>query len=189
MNNLSTANSTDITSQIGALELGGDPDSHSDGVLEAAGASMDPGPRPTAPRICGIPTLGCHIDDRALEFAAADMALGGPTSAPYGCFPTRAPLCIGDGALEAAGASFSPHPSMQCGGITAPPICRYIDDSALEAAGAYLNPPPQPTQARTGCGLPPTLVCHIDDGALEAVADKAFLGVTQNFCYPTKLGC
>jgi hypothetical protein len=36
MNNLSTAASTDISSQIGALEVGDDLTSHDDGVLEMA---------------------------------------------------------------------------------------------------------------------------------------------------------
>jgi hypothetical protein len=44
MNNLSTAASTGISSQIGALELGDHPESYADGALEAAGASMALGP-------------------------------------------------------------------------------------------------------------------------------------------------
>ena len=39
MDNLSTG-STDITSQIGALELGDRLASHNDGVLEAAGTTL-----------------------------------------------------------------------------------------------------------------------------------------------------
>jgi hypothetical protein len=42
MDNLSTANSTDISSLIGALELGGHLDSQDDGALEAAGIMGDP---------------------------------------------------------------------------------------------------------------------------------------------------
>ena len=40
MDNLSTANSTDISNMIGALELGDRLASHNDGVLEAAGATL-----------------------------------------------------------------------------------------------------------------------------------------------------
>jgi hypothetical protein len=44
MDNLSTANSTDISNMIGALELDDHLESHSDGVLEAAEATMAFGP-------------------------------------------------------------------------------------------------------------------------------------------------
>jgi hypothetical protein len=44
MNNLPTPSSTDISSQIGALELGDNFASFDDGMLEAAGASMALGP-------------------------------------------------------------------------------------------------------------------------------------------------
>ena len=67
MNNLSTVNSTDITSQIGALELGGYLEIHSDGVLETAGMNafgptVDTG---TCPPYCR------RIGDGALEAAGA----------------------------------------------------------------------------------------------------------------------
>jgi hypothetical protein len=42
--NLSAPSSTDISSQIGALELGDHLESYADGALEAAGASMALGP-------------------------------------------------------------------------------------------------------------------------------------------------
>ena len=55
MNNLSTANSTDISSQIGALELADHLESHGDGVLEtAAGTSFGPPPYTTACRSADI---------------------------------------------------------------------------------------------------------------------------------------
>ena len=44
MNNLSAPSSTDISSLIGALELGDHLESYADGVLEAAGACMALGP-------------------------------------------------------------------------------------------------------------------------------------------------
>ena len=42
--NLSAPSSTDISSQIGALELGDHLESYADGALESAGASMALGP-------------------------------------------------------------------------------------------------------------------------------------------------
>jgi hypothetical protein len=54
MNNLSTANSTDMSSQIGALELTNHLASHGDDVLEMA-ACADFGPPPM--------TVACHTAD------------------------------------------------------------------------------------------------------------------------------
>ena len=82
MDNLSTV-STDITSQIGALELGGYLEIHSDGVLETAGMNafgptVDTG---TCPPYCR------RIGDGALEAAGADVAIGPapPTHVAAGC--------------------------------------------------------------------------------------------------------
>ena len=46
MNNLSTVNATDITSQIGALELGDHLECYGDSALEAAGANVAPATYP-----------------------------------------------------------------------------------------------------------------------------------------------
>jgi len=72
MNNLSTANSTGITSQIGALELDDHLESYGDGALEAAGEFGGP---PTAQtKLQGGCTYMCTlhcIGDGALEAAGA----------------------------------------------------------------------------------------------------------------------
>jgi len=47
MNNLSAPSSTDISSQIGALELGDHMENHGDGALEAAGVTANGGPTTT----------------------------------------------------------------------------------------------------------------------------------------------
>ena len=70
MNNLSTASSTDISSQIGALELSASLESHSDGVRETAAAS--PG-TPTQYQFCTMHCVGDDLasdDDGVLEKAA-----------------------------------------------------------------------------------------------------------------------
>ena len=63
-----------------------------------------------------------------------------------------------------------------------------FDDGALEASSMHPAPTMPPGTCQVG---PPTLrgLTCVSDGALESAADKALLGVTQNFCYPTKLGC
>ena len=99
MNNLSAPNSTDIRSQIGALELSDLMDNHGDGVLEEAGMSMGDTQRPTMPR-----PFGNCISDGALEAAGANMALG-PTEVNCGRNPTIVFRCASDGALEAAGVN------------------------------------------------------------------------------------
>jgi hypothetical protein len=77
MNNLSTPSSTDITSQIGALELGDYLESCGDDVLEAAVfASNQPNTNPRQYLTC--------VADGALEAAGASMALG-PTLGDFGC--------------------------------------------------------------------------------------------------------
>jgi hypothetical protein len=76
MDNLSTV-STDISSQIGALELGDHLASHNDGALEAAGEFGGPSPVRTTPQ--GLCTHMCTfrcIGDGALEAAAANVDLG-----------------------------------------------------------------------------------------------------------------
>jgi hypothetical protein len=145
MDNLSTA-STDITSQIGALELGDNLESHDDGVLESAGAYLNPPPQPTQVRTgCGLPPtiVACRIDDSGLEAAGANVALGGtPTAFPM-CGPpvTAYPLCprIGDDALlRAAETTMSGQPpTAHSGGCT---ILRgsCATDGVLESAGANL---------------------------------------------------
>ena len=161
-----------------------------DDALEAAGAYLNPPPMPTQVRTgCGgLPTLGCRIDDGALE-AASGVAVLSPTSAIAGC--ALSAMCrIGDDALESFGASMAPQvtqnivclprfiddgaleaaaemhpgPSIGCGG-TMPPVCRFVDDDALEAIGASMGP--SPTTPPTCLGVP-TLGCRIDDDALEA---------------------
>ena len=93
MDNLSIASSTDITSQIGALELGGYMEGCGDDALESAGAYLNPPPGPTQVRTgCGIPPtiVACRIDDGALEAA---LASGPPaTIVNGGCIPPTA-LC------------------------------------------------------------------------------------------------
>jgi hypothetical protein len=75
MDNLSTAN-TDITSQIGALELGDHLGGYGDGVLEAAWEFAGP---PTAhTKLQGGCTQMCTfrcIGDATLEAAGAEPAL------------------------------------------------------------------------------------------------------------------
>jgi hypothetical protein len=79
MDNLSTASSTDISSLIGALELGDHPTSHSDGAVEAAGANAMANP----PTHVFVGT-GCRgIDDGTLEAAAASAMEGPPTGQPW----------------------------------------------------------------------------------------------------------
>jgi hypothetical protein len=65
MDNLSTT-SIDISNQIGALELSGQLESYADSVLEASVQGPQPPPPVTA--FC---SLGCRIDDSALESAGA----------------------------------------------------------------------------------------------------------------------
>jgi hypothetical protein len=69
MNNLSTATSTDISSLIGALELGNHLAGHDDGALESAGMNA------FGPTIEGgtCPPYCRRIDDGALEAAGATM--------------------------------------------------------------------------------------------------------------------
>jgi hypothetical protein len=70
MNNLSAPSSTDISSQIGALELNASLESHGDGVLETAAAS--PG-TPTQYQFCTMHCVGDNLarrDDGVLEKAA-----------------------------------------------------------------------------------------------------------------------
>jgi hypothetical protein len=70
MNNLSAPSSTDISSQIGALELSDHLESHGDGVLETAAAS--PG-TPTQYQFCTMHCVGddpTSRDDGVLEKAA-----------------------------------------------------------------------------------------------------------------------
>jgi hypothetical protein len=75
MDNLSTV-STDISSQIGALELGDHLASHNDGALEAAGEFGGPSPVRTTPQGACWPRTQFCISDSALEAAAANVDLG-----------------------------------------------------------------------------------------------------------------
>ena len=116
MEHLST--STDISNQIGALELSGQPESYADGALESAGRYLNPLPQPTQMHSC-ILTFVCRIDDGALEAAGANMALMcGPPVTQY-------PFCprIGDDALEAAGANEAQPTGLIC--KTQPAMCGY----------------------------------------------------------------
>ena len=72
MDNLSTA-STDISSQVGALELGDNLESHGDDMLEIAGAGLQD---PTQP----MGVQRCVSDDGAL-LSAADTAVSNPPTA------------------------------------------------------------------------------------------------------------
>jgi hypothetical protein len=116
MDNLSTA-SNDISNQIGALELGGYLESHSDGVLETAGmnafgptvdtgtcppycrrigdgaleaAGVSTGPHPPVTAYCAFTRIAC-ISDATLEAAGANLVLGPPTSNSTGCYPNPYP--------------------------------------------------------------------------------------------------
>ena len=80
MNNLFAPSSTDISSQIGALELSDHMDNQSDGALEEAGMSMGDTQRPTMPR-----PFGNCISDGALEAAGAAI---GPSPTIYAGCPT-----------------------------------------------------------------------------------------------------
>jgi hypothetical protein len=108
MDNLSTI--TDISSQIGALELGDYLTYCDDGVLEtAAHASVGP-----TMGNCTVVRMYC-VSDNALEAAGANMALGGtPTAFPICGSPvTQYPLCprIGDDALLRAGETVMAAPA------------------------------------------------------------------------------
>jgi len=163
MDNLSTV-STDISSQIGALELGGYVEGCGDDALESAGAYLNPPPGPTQVRTgCGIPPtiVACRIDDGALEAAGANLALGGtPTAFPM-CGPpvTAYPICprIGDDALlRAAETTMSVQPATaHSGGCT---ILRgsCATDGVLEAALAS-GPP---ATIVSGSCIPPTALCR-----------------------------
>jgi hypothetical protein len=131
MEHLST--STDISNQIGALELSGQPESYADGALESAGRYLNPLPQPTQMHSC-ILTFVCRIDDGALEAAGANMEpLPQPTQFRTGCGGPTFVCRIDDGALEAAGANMA----LMCGPpVTQYPFCPRIGDDALEAAGA-----------------------------------------------------
>jgi len=75
---------TNITSQIGAFELGDNLESHNDGALESAGEFAGPSPVRTLPQGgCYPPTSFC-ISDSALETAGVTMALA-PTMRVEGC--------------------------------------------------------------------------------------------------------
>jgi hypothetical protein len=80
MDNLSTTTITDMTSQIGALELGEHLESHGDDVLEAAGVTA----LGTAPTQLQLSTRCCPISDGALEAAGANMGWGPPTHVSLG---------------------------------------------------------------------------------------------------------
>jgi hypothetical protein len=139
MDNLSTV-SIDISSQIGALELGGYVEGCGDDALESAGAYLNPPPQPTQVRTgCGLPlTLACRISDDALEAAGANVALGGP--------PTAFPIC-----------------GMP---VTAYPPCPRIgDDMLLRAAETTMSGPP-PTAHSGGCTI--LRGSCATDGMLEA---------------------
>jgi hypothetical protein len=95
--------STNIGSQIGALELGGYPESHIDGVLETAAYAN------VGPTITNCTMTNC-ASDGALEAAGANMALG-PTQVNCGLNPTIVIRCISDGALESAGTTLNGPPT------------------------------------------------------------------------------
>ena len=107
--------------------------------------------------------------DAVLE-AASHLA---PTSPQQGC-PTPF-LCIDDSALEAAGVSVGPYPTVPASACPPPTFilsgCGQIGalerggdlesrgDAALEAAGARAAQP-LPTQYVSGCGAPTSILCH-----------------------------
>jgi hypothetical protein len=144
MDNFSTV-STDISSQIGALELGGAWERHNDDALEAAGASMA-----LAPTMQGagcFSTFRC-IGDGALEAAGASMHPVQATQVRAGCgVPVTWLRCATDDrALEATGANVAIGPSV--GACRPPPtLLRCVSDSALERAAdtAMSDQPPLPT--------------------------------------------
>jgi hypothetical protein len=74
--------STDISSRIGALELGDTLESYRDGALEAFSANL--GPVPTMVAYGCWPTNFRCASDGSLEAAGANTALG-PTLGDYGC--------------------------------------------------------------------------------------------------------
>jgi hypothetical protein len=109
MDNLSTT-SIDISNQIGALELGDNLESHGDGVLEAAGASIG-----HTEILQACPTRLC-VGDGVLEAAASASSM--PSNDVTCGKPPTIYRCIGDGALESAGANvnLAPHTQMH-------PVC------------------------------------------------------------------
>ena len=73
-----------ISSMIGALELGDNLAGHNDGALEAAGEFAGPSPVRTTPQGACWPRTQFCISDSALEMAGANVTFGhtiacGPT--------------------------------------------------------------------------------------------------------------
>jgi hypothetical protein len=83
MDNLSTTTITDITSMIGALEVGDNLGGYSDRVLEAAGEFAGP-PTPRTGTCTHMCTVHC-ISDSALEAAGATIGPAPPTHVTVGC--------------------------------------------------------------------------------------------------------
>jgi hypothetical protein len=110
MDNLSTVRNTDITSQIGALELGGYVEGYGDGVLETAFGGPPPNTGQTI--ICRTATVfpGACISDGALEIAVAGHQ--GPTQ-PMGVLRCASD----DGALLSAADTAVSNPPTAFTGI------------------------------------------------------------------------
>jgi hypothetical protein len=111
--------SADLSSRIGALELGDTLENYRDGALEASASGLG---MTVSPAACPI-TQVCRIDDAALEAFSANLGPV-PTMVAYGCRPTNF-RCVSDGSLEAAGANTALGPTLGDYGCGAVPRTNY----------------------------------------------------------------
>ena len=138
----STPSSRDLSSQLGALEIGALP-AFSDATLEANGLTAVPGN--TQEFNCPTNPVLCHRrieDDASLETAGGFSALA-PTTPSDGCGPRTiiGPGCrhIGDdAALESEGLSAGPSRTMP--GYAGCRLFQRADDATLEAGGLHAGP-------------------------------------------------
>jgi hypothetical protein len=104
-----------ISSAIGALELGDHFEGHGDGALETAVLANPP--RTYMP--CTVGPAFCANDDALLRAAETAMS---PPHTGGGCTILRGACITDDGALEAAGTAIGPSPTIYAGCPTL--ICR-----------------------------------------------------------------
>jgi hypothetical protein len=129
---------TDITAQLGALELNTTAAILADGILEA-------GPSPHMPRTLN-PIRCSHIDDGALE--ATGVFAGNPTGPRW-----TGPCCGRIEARDGSALEQSAGPSPSVPHTLIGPGCHHVEDAALEeSAGLQMG---SQTQRRT-----PTTYCY-----------------------------
>lgn len=192
----STPASSDLTSQLGALEIGALPapgQRIGDAALEGNGLAAVPGN--TQNFNCPTNPVLCHrIDDAALE---PNGLMAGPNPMGPPGFPARTHVVFGhcsglddDATLEANGLMAGPPPTTPPNGCPLRPtmICPRIDDGlavgdgALEATASFGAAP----SGNSITCLPATALCRrIDDGALEASALSVTGPTDTGPCRPT----